>query len=118
MMRLYKFPKVLKYLCDNNLVDERQIWCYAQLKAKVELYGDYLTFYGLVLVCIKEDTFYIYTTQGGGSTNLTFHRSFKISEINKVELKKNVHLMRFGFTINEDYYQLDMDDWERFSKYL
>ena len=113
-MRLYKCLNVEEYLIEKQLIDERYIWCYAQMKAKLYMKKTTEDLYGLVLVCIKKDNFYVYITEFN-STKLKLFYSCKICEMKKIHLKKNLLSVRFSFTKEYDCIRLDMDDWKRFS---
>lgn len=112
-MRLYKCHGVENYLIDRNLMDERHIWCYAQMKAKLSMGETTETLYGLVLVCVKKDGFYVYITEFN-STKLELFYTCKIHEMNNIYLKKKWLFTRLTFTKNTDCIQLDMDGWKRF----
>lgn len=113
-MRLYKCHSVENYLAKNKLLDERRIWCYAQMKAKLSTKEKTETLYGLVLVCVENDNFYLYITEFN-STKIEPFYTCKVYEMKNVCLKKKWLSMRFSFTKNTDCIQLDMDDWKRFS---
>ena len=105
-MRLHKCGKVEKYLIENNLIDERFIWCYAQVKAK--------NAYGLVLVCVKGGELFIYNSEYN-STKLELFNSFNIDDMNGITIKKKLLSTRISFTICEDSFSLDLDDPKRFA---
>ena len=113
-MRLYKCRRVENYLIENNMVDERHIWCYAQIKAKIPSKEFKENLYGMVLVCVKQDNFYLYDA-GFNSTNIELFYQCKISEMKEITLKKKYLSVRLSFTRDADSIRLDMDDWKRFS---
>lgn len=115
-MRLYKCKKVEKHLIKANLVDDRHIWCYAQMKANI-LKQETTPIYGMVLVCIKGEYIYMYITEFN-STKLNLLYLCNINKIKDVKLNKKLLSMRFTFKAGSDSFQLDMDDWKRFSSVL
>ena len=50
-MRLHKCRKLLKFLVEEKLIDERQIWCYANMKARIKIQTEPIKIYGMPLVC-------------------------------------------------------------------
>ena len=96
-MGLHKCRKVENYISENNLIDERLIWCYAQVEACVSSRN----VYGLALVCVKGEELFIYNTEYN-STALELIYSC------------NIFATRLSFTNTEDSFVLDMDDWKRF----
>lgn len=113
-MRLYKCPKVSKYLLAENLIDDRQIWCYAQAKAKIKLYDELVKIYGLMLVCVKHDSLFLYAAEFD-STKLELMYTCKISEIKEISYKKKCLSTILTFSKDEETFKLDMDDWKRFA---
>ena len=113
-MRLNKCPKVENYLINNNFVDERHIWCYAQMKANLATQENTTPLYGLVLVCIKNDVLYIYVTKFN-STMLDLFYVCHITKMQRICLDKKLLSMKFSFTCDLDSFHLEMDDWKRFS---
>lgn len=112
-MRLLKCKKAENYLLSKGFTDERNIWCYAQIKGK--LYDKNENVCGSVLVCVKGDDFSVYNTEFN-STNMELYYTCKISEMRNVVLKKNNLLFtRIYFERDKDWFQLDLDDWKRFS---
>ena len=113
-MRLYKCPQVARYLKENKIVDNRQIWCYAQMKSKIKIQTDPVKLYGLVLVCVNHDSFYLYNTEFN-STKLELIYACKISEMQEISIKKKWLSTVLSFSKGEECFQLEMDDWNRFS---
>lgn len=114
-MRLYKCPQVAHYLLENEIVDERQIWCYAQMKSKIKIQTDPVKLYGLVLVCVNHDSFCLYNTEFN-STNLEQIYACKLSEMQEINIKKKWLSTVLSFSKGEESFQLEMDDWKRFSR--
>lgn len=108
-MRLHKCRKVEKYLLENNLIDERRIWCYAQMKACTLSQN----VYGLALVCVKGGELYIYNSEYN-STKLELFYSCNISDMQGIISKKKLLATEFCFVNGEDNFCLGMDDWNRF----
>ena len=108
-MRLHKCRKVENYLSENNLIDERLIWCYAQVKACVSSRN----VYGLALVCVKGEELFIYNTEYN-STALELIYSCNICDMKNIGIKRKLFATRLSFTNTEDSFVLDMDDWKRF----
>lgn len=112
-MRLLKCKKVESYLLSEGLTDERNIWCYAQLKGKISDKDENV--YGSALVCVKGDDFFIYNAEFN-SIKMELYYTCKISEMKNVVLKKkNPFFTRVCFERDKDWFQLDLDDWKRFS---
>lgn len=108
-MRLHKCRKVENYLSENNLIDERLIWCYAQVKACVSSRN----VYGLALVCVKGEELFIYNTEYN-STELELFYSCNISDLKCIVTEKKFFATRLTFMVDEDSFRLDMDEWKRF----
>jgi len=113
-MRLHKCPKVSAYLTENKIVDERQIWCYAQVKANIKMQAEPIKVYGLALVCVKNDSVYLYNTEFN-STKIALVYSCKIAVMENVSIKKKFFTTTLCFSKDEDSFLLEMDDWKRFS---
>ena len=112
-MRLLKCKKVESYLLSEGLTDERNIWCYAQIKGEIS--DKEKNVYGSALVCAKGDDFFIYNAEFN-STKMELYYTCKISEMRNVVLKKkNLLFARIYFERDKDWFQLDLDDWKRFS---
>ena len=112
-MRLHKCRKVENYLSENNLIDERLIWCYAQVKACVSSRN----VYGLALVCVKGEELFIYNTEYN-STELELFYSCNISDLKCIVAEKKFFATRLTFMVDEDSFRLDMDEWKRFISVL
>ncbi len=108
-MRLHKCRKVENYLSENNLIDERLIWCYARVKACVSS----RKVYGLALVCVKGEELFIYNTEYN-STELELFYSCNLSDLKSIGAEKKLLATRLSFMINADSFILDMDDRKRF----
>ena len=113
-MRLHKCKKVLDFLIKEKKVDDRQIWCYAQMKAKIKIQIDPITLYALVLVCVNQDSFFLYNAEFN-TTKLELMYSCKIAEMEGVQIKKKLLNTTLKFSKGEESFQLEMDDWKRFS---
>jgi len=113
-MRLHKCMKVLRYLIENKIVDERQIWCYAQMKAKIKIQEAPVKLYGLTLVCVNLDSLFLYNAEYN-STDIALMYSCKISEMENVQIKTKLLNTSLSFSKGEESFQLEMDDWRRFS---
>lgn len=115
-MRLYKCPKVLQYLVKEGLVDNREIWCYAQTKAQMimEEGASPITIYGMSLVCVKETKLFIYEA-AFNSTELALLYSCTIDEMKDVKITKKLASVRLSFSTSNAKFDLDLDDWKRFS---
>lgn len=109
-MRLHKCRNVENYLIEENMIDERRIWCYAQIKASVPS----RKVYGLVLVCVKCGELFIYNTEYN-STKLELFYSCYLNDMTGVSVEKRMLTTRLSFADNSDSFILDMDDWTRFS---
>ena len=105
-MRLHKCRKVENYLLENNLIDERRIWCYAQMKAK--------NAYGLALICVNGSKLFIYNSEYN-STKLELFCSCNIDDMKKTTIKKKLMSVRISFVIREDNFILALDDPKRFA---
>lgn len=116
-MRLHKCLKVARYLAENKIIDDRQIWCYAQMEAKMKMRDALIKLYGMVLVCVNTDSLLLYYTEYN-STEMGLMYSCKISEMQNVRVKKIFFGLRrvLSFSIEEEYFKLEMDGWKRFSK--
>lgn len=114
-MRLLKCKKLERYLVNNNFIDQRNIWCYAQMEAKLVKEKEFL--YGAVLVCVNCDDFFVYIAEFN-STKIELFYTCKISEMENIIIKKKCLCTRVCFNIKEDWFQLDMDDWKRFMSVL
>ena len=110
-MRLLKCKKLEKYLVDNNFIDKRNIWCYAQMKAKLASEKEFL--YGAILVCVKDGDFFLYIGEFN-SIKIKLFYMCKISEMKNIVIKKKCFCTRVCFNIQEEWFQLDMDDGKRF----
>lgn len=113
-MRLYKCQRVTNYLLESRKIDERQIWCYAQAKMKINVNGELVKLYGMGLVCIKHDRFFVYNAEFN-STKMELVYSCRISEMQDVIFKKRWFSTNFCFVRGEEKINLDMDDWKRFA---
>ena len=113
-MRLHKCKKVLSFLAKEKKIDERQIWCYAQMKAKIKMQTEPVSLYALVLVCVKQDRLFVYNTEYN-STKLELMYSCRIAEMEAVQIKKKLLATTLIFSKGEECFQLEMDDWKRFS---
>ena len=113
-MRLHKCLKVSQHLIENKMVDDRQIWCYAQMKANIKIQAAPVKLYGLVLVCVKNDGVFLYNTEYN-STDIALMYSCKIVEMEDVHIKKKMLSTVLCFSKGEEWFQLDLDDWKRFS---
>lgn len=113
-MRLHKCLKVSRYLSERKMIDERQIWCYAQMKANIRMQAEPVKLFGLVLVCVNQDSLFLYNTEYN-STNIAVIYSCKIAEMEDVRIKKKLLSTRLSFSKGEEWFQLDLDDWKRFS---
>ena len=113
-MRLYKCRRVTNYLLESRKIDERQIWCYAQAKMKVNINGELVKLYGMGLVCIKDDSFFVYNTEFN-STKMELVYSCKISEMQNIAFEKKWHSTKFNFVRGDEILDLDMDDWKPFA---
>lgn len=109
-MRLHKCCKVENYLSENNLIDERRIWCYAQVKACTSSQK----VYGMALVCVKGGELFIYNSEYN-STELQLFYSCSISDMQSFSTEEKMLTTRLSFMIGENSFRLDMDDWKRFS---
>ena len=113
-MRLHKCKKVLSYLLKEKMIDERQIWCYAQMKAKIKIKTEPVTLYGVVLVSVNQEGLFLYNTEYN-STKLELIYSCKIAEMEEVQIKKKLLTTVLSFSKGEERFWLEMDDWKRFS---
>ena len=113
-MRLHKCKKVLSYLLKEKMIDERQIWCYAQMKAKIKIKTEPVTLYGIVLVSVNQEGLFLYNTEYN-STKLELIYSCKIAEMEEVQIKKKLLTTVLSFSKGEERFWLEMDDWKRFS---
>ena len=113
-MRLHKCPKVTEYLIESGKIDERHIWCYAQAKIKIKMNNELVQLYGLVLACVKHESFFIYATEFN-STKMELTYACEISDMKDIVLKKKILSTKFSFVIGEEKFELDMDDWNRFA---
>lgn len=113
-MRLYKCPKVTKYLLETEKIDDRHIWCYAQAKFKIKMNSEVVQLYGMVLVCVKHESFFIYSTEFN-STQMELTYSCKLSEMEEIVFKKHIFSTKLFFVKGEEKFELDMDDWNRFA---
>lgn len=113
-MRLHRCLKVLNFLEEKKMIDERQIWCYAQMKSKIKIKAEPVKLYGLVLVSVYQDCLFLYNTEYN-SIELELMYSCKIAEMEDVRIKKKFLSTIFCFSRGEEYFQLEMDDWKRFS---
>lgn len=115
-MKLNISPKVERYLVEKGMVDDRKIWCYAYMKAVIKLQEDPVKLYGLTLVCISQDDLVLYNTEIN-STKLDRIYTCKISEMKNVRVKKIFCGLRkvLSFSKGEESFQLEMDEWKRFS---
>ena len=113
-MRLHRCLNVLNFLVEQKMIDERQIWCYAQMKSKIKIKKEPIKLYGLVLVTVKHDWFFLYNTEYN-STKLELFYSCKIAEMENVQIHKKLITTILCFSNGEEYFQLEMDDWKRFS---
>lgn len=113
-MRLHKCSKVSAYLSENKIVDERQIWCYAQMKVNMKIQAEPVKLYGLVLVCVKIDGLYLYNAEYN-STKITLMYSCKIADMENIRIKKKLLSTTLCFSKGEESFLLEMDDWKRFS---
>ncbi len=109
-MRLHKCRKVENYLLGKKLMDERRIWCYAQMKACVSSQN----VYGLALVCVKGGELLIYNSEYN-STELELFYSCNLGDLQNFKADKKLLVVRIFFMIGEDSFRLDIDDWKRFS---
>lgn len=116
-MKLNISPKVERYLVEKGMVDDRKIWCYAHMKAVMKLQENPIKLYGLTLVCISQDNLFLYNTEIN-STKLDQIYICKISEMQNVCVKKIFCGLRkvLSFSKGEESFQLEMDEWKRFSK--
>ena len=112
-MRLHKCRKVENYLSENNLLDERLIWCYARVKACISS----CKVYGLALVCVKGEELFIYNTEYN-STELELFYSCNLSDLKSIGAEKKLLATRLTFMVDEDSFRLDMDEWKRFISVL
>ncbi|MBO5097993.1 MAG: hypothetical protein J6B96_06745 [Agathobacter sp.] len=113
-MRLHKCKKLLKFLVEEKLIDNRQIWCYAQMKAMIKTQAEPVTLYGLTLVCINQDDFFLYNAEYN-STNVELFYSCKLAEMKGIRIKKNLLSATLSFSKGDESFKLEMDDWKRFS---
>ena len=113
-MRLHKCPKVTKYLIESGKIDERHIWCYAQAKMKIKMNNELVQLYGMVLACVKHESFFIYATEFN-STKMELTYSCEISDMEDIVLNKKMLSTKLCFVIGEAKFELDMDDWKRFA---
>ena len=115
-MKLNISPKVEKYLIKNGIVDSRKIWCYAHLKAVIKIQNDLVKQYGLALVCINRDSLFLYCTEIN-STEMKLNYVCKLSDMQDVHVKKIFFGIRrvLSFSNGEEHFQLEMDEWKRFS---
>ena len=113
-MRLYKCSKVLNYLINKKLIDEREIWCYAQMKSKIKINTEPVKLYALVLVSVKRDSLFLYNTEYN-SVNLELIYSCKITEMENIQIKRKLLSTVLCFSKGEEDFHLQMDDWKRFS---
>lgn len=114
-MRLHKCSKVLDFLIDNKMVDERKIWCYAQMKARICIQKDPIKLYGLVLVCVNQEELFLYNTEYN-STKLELMYSCRIDSLDNIHIKKKVFSTRLSFSKGQEDFQLEIDDWKLFAK--
>lgn len=113
-MRFHKCSKIFAYLSEYKMVDERQIWCYAQMKANMKIQAEPVKLYGLVLVCVKNDVLYLYNAEYN-STKIALMYSCKIADMENIRIKKKLLSTTLCFSKGEESFLLEMDDWKRFS---
>ena len=81
---------------------------------KVNVNGELVKLYGMGLVCIKHDSFFVYNAEFN-CVKMELVYSCKISEMQNIALKKTWHSTKFYFVRGEETFDLDMDDWKRFA---
>lgn len=81
---------------------------------KVNVNGELVKLYGMGLVCIKHDSFFVYNTEFN-STKMELVYSCKISEMQDITIKQKWFSTKFDFVRGEEKFNLDMDDWKRFA---
>ena len=96
-------------------IDERQIWCYAQMKARIKIQTEPVSLYALVLVCVKQDRLFLYNAEYN-STKLELMYSCKVTEMEDIQINKKLLNTRLSFSKGEESFQLEMDDWKRFAE--
>lgn len=114
-MRLHKCLKVLNFLVENKMVDDRKIWCYAQMQARIRIHIEPVKIYGLVLVCVNQDELFLYNAEYN-STKLELMYSCRIDSLENIHIKKKLFSTRLSFSKEEENFQLEIDDWKPFSE--
>ena len=87
------------------------------MKSKIVIKIDPVTIYGLVLVCVNHDTFFLYFAEFN-KTDLKLVYECKLSEMENVCVKKILFGLRtkLSFSKGKESFELEMDDWKRFSE--
>lgn len=116
-MKLNISSKVEMYLVENGMVDDRKIWSYAHVKAVLKTSEGFVKQYGLTLVCIKQDTLFLYSTEIN-SNKLDLKYTCKLYELENVSVKKIFFGLRrvLSFSKGKEHFQLEMDEWKNFSE--
>ena len=116
-LKLNISPKVERYLTENKIVDDRQIWCYAHMEANMKMREALIKLYGMVLVCVNTDSLLLYYAEFN-SADMGLIYSCKISEMQNVRVKKIFFGLRrvLSFSIGEENFKLEMDNWKCFSR--
>lgn len=113
---LFKCSKVEKYLLENSLMDERRIWCYAEMRAQFAT--KHYPFYAFVLVCVNGEKLYLFVTKFN-STVMDLYYECKIDELQDVSIKKKLlNVARVSFVNKSDKIKLDMQKWNQFSSLI
>lgn len=79
----------MKFLVEEKLIDERQIWCYANMKARIKIQTEPIKIYGMPLVCVNHDELFLYDN------------AYNTPEV--------------SFSYGDESFELEMDDWKRFA---
>lgn len=82
---------------------------------KIKLHDGLIKLYGLVLVCVKNDSLFLYAAEFD-SIKLDLVFTCKISEMQEVSYRKKLLSTVLTFSKDEEAFELDMDDWKRFSE--
>ena len=113
-MRLHKCKKLLKFLIEEKLIDDRQIWCYANMKARIKIQTEPIKIYGMPLVCVNQDRLFLYDNAYNTPEVRLFY-SCKIDEMEDVRVKKALLRTTLSFSKGEESFELEMDEWKRFA---
>lgn len=114
-LKLNVYSKIEKFLIENRIIDERKIWCYAHMKAKMKFIEEPVEIYGLTLVCVNQEELFLYGTEVN-STDLKLVWKTHISEIENISTKKIFFGLRtkLFFSKGVENFEFEMSEWKRF----